>query len=89
MVSLEAVNGAARDPRGRPLAELLCSCSGSPLWADRLQGCGSVAQLAGSLKFAAVSTSTGDLQVGTLHMCAAGGPVVGSWLSGGRCGNGW
>eukprot|EP00798_Chlamydomonas_sp_ICE-L_P018440 gene18440-24915_t len=63
MLSLEACNNAGRDQRGRAYAELVCSCSGRPTWLDRIEGGGVIAQMAGSLSFSAVSTSTGDLQV--------------------------
>ena len=53
---------AGRDYRNQPVSQLVCSCSGRQLWGDTLAG--HTMQMAGSLKFSAVSTSCGDLQVG-------------------------
>mmetsp|Transcript_2658 Transcript_2658/g.5883 ORF Transcript_2658/g.5883 Transcript_2658/m.5883 type:complete len:575 (+) Transcript_2658:976-2700(+) len=59
-VVLEAAN-VHRDQRGQPLAEVAVSCEGRQLWVNRVPG--SVVKCAGTLNFAAVATSSGDMLV--------------------------
>lgn len=60
MVVLEAAN-TFRDYRGQVQGRVVCSVSGRQLWFDAVQG--TVVALSGSLYFAAVATSLGDLLV--------------------------
>jgi hypothetical protein len=57
---LEAANDLASGA-DRATADVVCSCSGKQVWADRISGC--VVRLAGSLNYAAVGLRDGSLQV--------------------------
>lgn len=59
-VTLQALN-TGRDHNGAPQAEVACRCGDSQLWADLVAG--QVSVMCGSLKFAALATNRGDLQV--------------------------
>ncbi len=59
-VVLEAANDLASGA-DRATADVVCSCSGKQVWADRLSGC--VVRLAGSQNYAAVGLRDGTVQV--------------------------
>ena len=59
-IVLEAANDLASGA-DRATADVVCSCSGKQVWADRISGC--VVRLAGSLNYAAVGLRDGSLQV--------------------------